>query len=392
MKISDTDSRVISFLRTYMIILVIFCHMNPVTFSLDQADFSVLSAKGLTNIIEIGTSYVFAAIVTSVYFLFSGFLFGISFSNWDWTKYKQKLQSRVHGLLIPYLSWQLISISIFVLSLFCSVPLNEGGMHSITQYISSIDLHYFWDCNVWGLHKTNWLGGHLTESGPIDSPLWFVRDLMVATLFSPILYFLFQKLKFLGILLLLFCFISKIWPQIHGFSIESIFFFGVGLYLTMTNRGISDTADHYRIPMLVIAAISGLLCCYYGGKAGSLGQRFFPIFAISGVSCLICAASHLIQARNITITPWMENASFFVYAVHAMPICKWGSVMGFVYKNLQHLMTAWDIPTACIFLFCPFCVLLFCCLLYVILRSVMPRFCAIITGQRKRNLTQRQLS
>ncbi len=59
------------------------------------------------------------------------------------------------------------------------------------------------------------------KTGPILIPLWFVRDLMVVVLFTPIIYGLVKRFNLLPVLLLAFCYISSIRIQIPGFTVTT---------------------------------------------------------------------------------------------------------------------------------------------------------------------------
>lgn len=116
-----------------------------------------------------------------LFFIIAGFLFFKNFpEQWSWGKYKDKLQSRIKTLLIPYLVWNIIQF------------LHEWGKRGWGDFtarwkaVGGFD--FLWGTHDIGrdlIHDWGYPMGHLTS--PIDVPLWFVRDLMVVCLFTPVL-------------------------------------------------------------------------------------------------------------------------------------------------------------------------------------------------------------
>lgn len=382
MVINKTDSEVIAFLRTYMIFMVVFCHMNPSTTSLDVAEFPLFSPHGLTNAIGLGISYVLARTATPSYFLFSGYLFAKGLELWDWKVYNKKLRSRVKGLLVPFLSWQILAVLSFVLFYLIDGIQTGHPFGGVIGYLKSIDWHVLWDSKIWGTQKTNWFGYHLVESGPIDSPLWFVRDLMVVTLFAPALHYIFKKTRYWGMGLLLFCYITRVWPQIHGFSIDSFFYFGLGLFLFINGQSLTELTRKYRATLGIVGIISCLLCWYYGGKAGVYGQRFFPFFAISGVGCLINIATYLVEKKKMKVNHLLAQGSFFIYALHACPLAWIGSVMGLSFRWMSTITDVCHLPNIIAYLITPFLIAAISLVVYSVLQKFLPGVCGLLTGER----------
>ena len=253
MSISSSESKAIGLLRFSLIILIVFGHMRPNTVSIQASDFSLLSGHGISNVIAIVLSYL--RITNQAYFLISGYLFWQGMDGWDWNVFTRKIKTRSKTLLLPYVLWIVFSIGTFV-ALMLYQDIKAGASFSnILEYLHGIGIKGFWNYHVWGLDKVDWLGNPTPNTAPFVLTLWFVRDLMVVTLFAPLLYWLFKKTKMLGILLLMFCYISKIWPQIDGFTIEAFFFFGS----TVANINVSErptSSLRSSTPMIITVVLS----------------------------------------------------------------------------------------------------------------------------------------
>ena len=99
------------------------------------------------------------------FFILSGFLF---FRTFESDKWKKKITSRVHSLLVPYLIWNLFYI------LFTVTMSRLGFMKSPVQ-LDSI-----------GHLLVAWINSE-------TSPLWFVRYLFLFVLLSPALFFILRR-------------------------------------------------------------------------------------------------------------------------------------------------------------------------------------------------------
>lgn len=73
--------------------------------------------------------------------------------------------------------------------------------------------------------------GVLTQ--PWDGPLWFLRDLMVIFLLTPVIIFILRKMGFLFICTVYFIYATKTisWYIFPGFSITCLLMFSLGIYL-----------------------------------------------------------------------------------------------------------------------------------------------------------------
>ena len=195
MAISRQESKAIAILKTSLVFFVIYGHMNADTVSLAVADFPLLSFRGLSNVLIIAIIYTFGLASIPVYFLLSGYLFWVGIEGWNWKAFSGKLKSRSQTLLLPYILWNVISISSFILYIIYQIARGTATWTDVADYWNSVGIRGFWDINTWGAYKTNWLGMSIPNSAPMDLPFWFIRDLMVVTLFAPALYWLFKKTK-----------------------------------------------------------------------------------------------------------------------------------------------------------------------------------------------------
>ena len=285
---SSMDSRqllssTIDFLRFPLAVMVVFIHVSPSVISPLEADFPLFSDKGIYNIIGIFGSHVLSNIAVPTFFLISGFLFFNNFQYWSWDGYKSKLRSRARSLFIPYVLWNLLPYASFILGYLGAVILGYKPMDGFLTIIQGDSWHIFYDYNEWGTTRINWLGNHLRMTGPYILSLWFLRDLMVVTLLTPILYIAIRKFKLAFIIFLFFAYISRIWPLISGFHITAVFFFSTGAYLALNNLNIVLFANRYRYFFIPASIILLVLSVLYDSTSTTIGQNVFPLFICCGV-------------------------------------------------------------------------------------------------------------
>jgi len=135
--------------------------------------------------------------------------------------YIKKLKGRLNTLLIPYLFWNIaLLVLLFLISLAPSFSsfLNKKPELSITYL-----LHALWDGN---------------SGYPISYQFWFIRDLMVMVLLTPLVYLYIKYLKSLGIFLLGIFWFCNYWFHIQGLSIAAIFLFTAGAWFSINEKSL----------------------------------------------------------------------------------------------------------------------------------------------------------
>lgn len=191
-------------------------------------------------------SHVLTHIAVPTFYLISGFLFFNNFNKWSWSTYKRKIKSRIKTLFIPYILWNLLPFLLLLLYMLSHVIRKGIPTDGIVQLIKENSWHIFYDCNEWGTTRVNWLGEHLRMTGPYDFPLWFLRDLIVVTLLTPIIYYSIKKFKVCFILFLFIAYVSRIWTLTPGFHITAFFYFSTGAYFALNGLNIVSYACKYK--------------------------------------------------------------------------------------------------------------------------------------------------
>ncbi|MCM1070747.1 MAG: hypothetical protein NC391_03850 [Alistipes timonensis] len=152
---------------------------------------------------------------------------------------------------------------------------------------------------------------------PIAFQLWFVRDLMVMVLFSPLIWLILKWLvglnhsvgKFLPILFLAGLFAAGIWI---GY-VATAFWFMSGGYIAMSGITVGCTVRNKVL--LYTVCIGYLFClavCVVGWSAELMG-KCLPLLGVPALWLVYDALSDHLSSVRID---WFAKYTFFVYLAH----------------------------------------------------------------------------
>jgi len=361
------QSMTIDFLRFPLIVGVVFIH----------TDFSDIVMAGAKQIsfrdypIFSSVFFLFSKVIFEVcvplFFFISGFLFFYKTAGFSTEIYLQKLKNRVRSLLVPYIFWNLLVIIFLLLAqTFLSGSLVSGRNKLILDYSLMDWLWSFWD--------TSMVNARSNKSLPINSPFWFIRDLMVVVLFSPIIYWLIKKLGTYAVIILGLLWVCNPFFYLPGLSTVSFFFFTAGAYFSINAKNFVVSMR----PMLGI--VVPLYVLLVVAQLSFLGQSWWVDLycagIIVGLVTIVSVSAHFIDQERWATNVFLANSSFFIFAYHRLPLV---FVIKFLFKVLRPQSEA-----LLLFLYfaCPIIVIVLGLLIYSLLKQFWLRFTAIISGGR----------
>ena len=336
-----------------------------------------LSAVNLYNWLRICMSHVLTHIAVPTFFLISGYLFFRRWQQWDGKLYLTKMKTRFRTLVIPYLCWNALAILLGVALRLGAFLLKGAPLSNIPLFFEENGwLRLFWNCNVWG-NKVNWLGMPTPASGPIDLPLWFLRDLIVVTVLTPLFYLLLKHTRHYGVLLLGLAYVSGIWPVIPGLSITAVFFFGLGAYFSIQGKNVVTECRRVRWFSYVLAVLLLLPTIWFDGTNTIVGQRLYPFYIIAGVCAAFNLAADLLERKRTRVVPLLSHSTFFIYAIHTLLVLR---VSGFLLSPLAGVDH--PIVQTVVYLLKPLLCVCLCIGIFLFLRRFFPRVLGVLTGNR----------
>ena len=377
------QSTTIDLLRFPLAIMVVFIHMNPKVINLIEADYSLVSGHGIYNATGILLSHVLTHIAVPTFYFISGLLFFINFQKWSWEGYKKKINSRIKTLFIPYLLWNAIPFLLVVLAMTAGVVLKGNPLEDVQTFISEKNLRIFYDCNEWGTSRINWLGESQRMTGPYNLPLWFLRDLIVVTILTPIIYYVIKKLGLFIIGVLFLAYVSRIWILLPGFHITAFFYFSTGAYFALNKINTIQFVNKYKqlfLPLCIILLVATVI---YDGTNTIIGQNIYPLFVCTGVFTSFYIASRCIVKYDIKPNRMLVSSCFFIYAIHAVGFPLIGSPLNLTRKALHYVIPGnTGFEEGLCYLTTPIATVFLCILLLMFLRRLLPELTLYFSGNK----------
>lgn len=115
---------------------------------------------------------------------------------------------------------------------------------------------------------------------PIAFQFWFMRDLMVVMVFSPVIYILVKYLRIFGVFILGALWLFGFWFNVPGFSIVVFFAFSAGAYFSVQKKNFatifSSILPYSSVAYLIVALAD--LCT----KEDTYNQNIHIIGIIAG--------------------------------------------------------------------------------------------------------------
>lgn len=315
----NRDSEIIRILRFPLALLVVLLHAEPSIDGWNPHDMTLeYMGVNVAGIIMYSLSHILAQIAVPAFFLISGYLFFVKLEKWDYRVWKRKMVSRFSSIVVPYL----ICISIFAARHIFS-HYQAGDLDSWLVGQGGL-LNLFWASEHWRAGHTNIFGQAVMMSGPAAFHLWFLRDLIVAVLCTPILYLLFstkngRRRKWAFIWLGALCALDLMRVQIPlpGLSFSTLFYFGLGGFLSLNRLNLYSVFYKFRWALAILFAV--LYCCLVplDGSRSPLGTLIMPVENLLGVMCVINLASYLTTLHTSTeFLSRYGKFSFFMFVIH----------------------------------------------------------------------------
>lgn len=367
-----------------MAVAVVMIHMTPRVVPLGEADFPLLSADGLYNVVAMGISHVLARIAVPVFFLISGLLFFLNMRELNWGGYRAKLRSRLHTLIIPYLLWNFVPFMVMVMT-DVAVGIKHGnGLENLWGYLSPETLSIFWDRNKWNLDNVNLLGLRFISTGPYDLPLWFLRDLIVVVAFTPVIYWFVRKTRVFGLGLLFVAYCTQIWIPMPGFSPTAFFFFSLGAYFSIEGKCIIGFVRANKYVISAGALLFFIPATYYDGPFTPEGKWLANVFVVFGVLWAFLVAAYLVEYRGCRANRFLISACFFIYALHGVNVLPiYGAPLAMFTSLLKSVFPATSALCRFVVYFgAPVLTISFCAGVYAAMRRWMPGITRLFSGGR----------
>lgn len=304
--LSNEASLRLKILRFPLIVGVVFIHNYDLSSTLHGSSIGFAHAGALLDFVRNIVSQGIARVSVPLLFLISGYLFFLDFEP-TVKSLAGKLKSRSRTLLIPFIFWNVATLT--VIALAQSVPAASKFLSGKTTPVSHLNGEALVDL-IFGIHGV-----------PISYQFWFIRDLMVLVLLSPLVYILCRRLGAPLLLVLLGLWLANIWWVAVPAS-DATLFFMIGAWLAIKGMTpfcvdrVGALATSVYLPLLLFDAVRF-------GSAGDLIVHKISI--LLGVVAVLWMTRYAIRSDDLkNHLVRLSGTSFFVFAAHEplLTICR----------------------------------------------------------------------
>lgn len=260
---------IINALRLPLIVLVTYAH----SYGGVMEGYSVFGCGWDSyEVLKIVTSQTLVKLAMPTFFVMSGYLFFANVEQFNKEIYWMKIRRRVKTLLIPYIIWNLL----------------------MAVKLKTFHLSIFWE--------------------PANMPLWFLRDLMIVSILTPIMYIGVRKLNYWIFILLLPIYLTGINAIQPGQNPYAICFFTLGAYLSIQSINLVKVClkmEKVAYFLSVLLALAMIL------TYPSIAYTFFTLcFRVVSVVTVFCLAHRILSGTTKRIPQTACDASYFIYLAH----------------------------------------------------------------------------
>lgn len=266
-----------------------------------------------------------------IYFFISGYVFFVSI-KWGLNVYKQKIKNRLKTLLIPYIIWNALAVFLVI---FKQLPIFQSFLsYDCTALNLSLKaiLNCFWMYDG-GLNPHPVQGLIDGQYEPINIPLWYLRDLMMIVITTPLIYIIVKRLRVYSVYLLFIGYIISIVFSLHiskiicGFS-----FFSWGAYFSLFNIDMMEIFKKYFKFSIVMYIICGIIYLLFYEKIPIMANLIIVIKSIFALLASFNIAAYLLQNTSLRVSTFLASSSFFIYVSHYIIIGRLRKVLFILLK------------------------------------------------------------
>jgi len=354
--LNEEQSLRLGMLRFPLIVGVVFIHARLMAADFINAKdgFDYYVSDFVQHLISEGVAHTAVPLL----FLMSGYLFFNGFES-SLECYWKKIKSRTRSLLVPFLFWNVATLLFFWFAQTWSVTSGyfSGQRVAVAEY--------------GGMDYLDAILG--IDRRPISYQFWFIRDLMLLVLLTPIIHQLNKRIP-LPFLLCLFSIWFFVWVDFEMPAPPGLLFYSLGCYLGYTRTSLFGLDRHG--PAIVTTYVMLLLAGVIWAQSPLYPYVHKVDIMLGMISCLYL--TKLMAGFRISrqVLASLGAASFFVYAAHEPLLSVLNRLAYRVVRpegSGSMLVMYFLIPTMLIIVLVG---------VYRLSRQVLPQFTSMITGGR----------
>lgn len=297
--ISEETSKRITSLRYFLILFVVFGH-NLLMPSVFEGSEIVMNESAAVGWLKLLISESLSRGVVLVFFLFAAFL---QYKKND--PYPVMMKKKVKGLLIPMIIWPVLNLGYICAKIV------------LTKWIPAIQVFpgektfFTWDWKGW----VNCFIGYGNYAGfPLIFQFWFIRDLFVISIFTPIIKYFVKKFPLELLLLLLAIYFLDI--QTVYMSNRTALFYVLGFIFAEYDIDFFKIVDKFKWKLLIPIFLAVWVYRWTNGRSSSVSEQvmgFVAVFLILKLSKIFIE-----NEKVFAVTKYLGGVSFFLYSIHGL--------------------------------------------------------------------------
>ena len=293
----------ITILRFSLIVGIVFIHSAANTLHFSDGAGGIQSVSAAVSFIQCFISQVLARISVPFFFTISGFLF---FQKYECSLaiILGKLKSRVKTLIVPYLIWNTLALLVyFILQSIPSLSqFFSGAIKPVSQY------------NAYD-YVNGYLGLRKSANSPFVYQFWFLRDLFIMVLISPLFWLAIRYTFYISAV----C-VSILWllsPNIiANVSSTAVFFFFGGAAVAIQHINLS-WLDSYGKEITLFYVICSLASSVLLVEHWQYAAKINSLIMLPGIlSTWYLAGKILSYTRLVEALVFLSGSSFLLISAN----------------------------------------------------------------------------
>ena len=352
----NLDSQALNLLRFPLAIVIIAIHIfSDMPTGYNTSDFPIFSAV---------TSFLRAFLQfqsVPIYFFISGFVFFLGLKTWDTNKWINKIKNRKNSLFIPYLVWNGLCLLLLLVYYRDFTNLNLKNI-----------LSCFYGYN-------GQITGTSPSSMPVNYPLWFLKDLMILVLFTPLLWKLLKKSGKVTLLSFAIIWCLKYFHVIDFYiPAQGLFFFSFGGYMSLNGKNMITEFGKVSKLSTYGYIILGILAMYFYNADPHIFKILNFALIILGLFFAFNLSAWLLEKGYCKVNEFLSQASFFMYVSHALII---STIFKILVKILRPVS---DISWLAIYILDLALTTAILLSAYYLMSKYLPKLVTILTGRKSK--------
>lgn len=362
-------SKRITALRFVLAVFVVFIH-NQVVKEIHFADGDIIvDMPTWIQVIHDTFAFYLGGIAVPIFFIISGYLF--------FAKTKPLgviIKKKFKGIFVPYILWTFLAIILFYIaqSIEYSKPFFTQPENIIKNWSISDVLESLWARHFAANPET-------TLHCPFVAPFWYIRDLMIMMLISPLIKFGASKFPAAWLIFVTILNSAEIFGATHieyGFTI-ALFFFSLGYYAVNYIGKVIEFIDSFKWRDFLIAYVFSFVLTIYSNM-NSLGSGFFDWFNLLFTICLVFKAAGLVvnNQKLFEKLAYLSGFSFWIFAAHlpfVLPVMRKLSTKIIPMHGAWILVQFFGVVILCVSLLL---------IIGIVIKKWLPKVYALFTGGR----------